>query len=593
VVVRIGRRTSNRPNQQPESSVVTKPRFAALGLLVVNAGAVAYLVLTALSARDDLETARRDLQLVRTELLAGNQQQADRDLIVADSAAAAAQRRTSGPLWAFAAAVPWLGSPVDTVRTLASSAHELTKSVLPQVASTVDAIAPSRLRIGPGAVDLAPLTAAAPTLAAADAHAVQIQHRVAGEGTWLGVADRARRQMLTLLTQLRTQLDDGTAAATVLPPMLGADGPRTYLLVFENDAEARGLGGLPGGYALLHADAGKLTFTRFGSDADIPINKGADIGPNFGGPYEQYGAAQDFRNSDFSPHFPYVAQIWMAHVRKLIGKSFDGAITADPTALSYLLKVTGPAKASDGTPVSADNVVTLTESAAYARFRDGKARKAFFVDVAKAAADRIVHTPGRQTRALVTALGRSVGERRLLVWSAHSDEEARLAALPIGGLLPKTTGPFTALAVDNAAGGKLDFYLGRALSYVPTGCDRKSRHVTVTVTLHNGAPPRGLPPYVLIRSDHPKVPGSDHVFAFVYASQGARVTGATVDGHPADAATAHELGYLVASFDVDLRPGQTTTAVLHLDEPRNPGPVATFVQPLVLPLQQAITQPTC
>ncbi len=51
--------------------------------------------------------------------------------------------------------------------------------------------------------------------------------------------------------------------------MLGAQGTRRYMMAFENNAEARGLGGLPGAYAILRADHGKVSFERFGTDNDF------------------------------------------------------------------------------------------------------------------------------------------------------------------------------------------------------------------------------------------------------------------------------------------------------------------------------------
>ena len=48
----------------------------------------------------------------------------------------------------------------------------------------------------------------------------------------------------------------------LVPPMVGASGPRDYLVVFENNAEIRATGGLPGSWALVHADDGLLTMRR-------------------------------------------------------------------------------------------------------------------------------------------------------------------------------------------------------------------------------------------------------------------------------------------------------------------------------------------
>ena len=53
----------------------------------------------------------------------------------------------------------------------------------------------------------------------------------------------------------------------------------------------------------------------------------------------------------------------------------------DPTALSYLLAVTGPAELPDGTQASAANVVALTESTTYETFAtDDSGRRDYLLD---------------------------------------------------------------------------------------------------------------------------------------------------------------------------------------------------------------------
>ena len=51
--------------------------------------------------------------------------------------------------------------------------------------------------------------------------------------------------------------------------MLGADGPRTYLLLFTTPSESRGLGGFVGSYAELTADDGQLALGAFGRAQDL------------------------------------------------------------------------------------------------------------------------------------------------------------------------------------------------------------------------------------------------------------------------------------------------------------------------------------
>src|SRR6202012_4546893 len=58
-------------------------------------------------------------------------------------------------------------------------------------------------------------------------------------------------------------------AARLLPSMLGADGPRNYLLLFQNTAELRATGGVPGALALLHTDGGRVTLAAQTSAAEF------------------------------------------------------------------------------------------------------------------------------------------------------------------------------------------------------------------------------------------------------------------------------------------------------------------------------------
>src|SRR4051794_38702876 len=341
-----------------------------LGAAIIVVALGGYLGATALKARQQLLAARADVSALKAHVLSGNNTAAQRDLSLARSSSSSAHRLTGGPVWAVAAAVPWAGGPFNTLRTVASTAHDVTRGLLPDIIATAGVLSPDKLRLAGDKLDLAALSSAAPRLdrASTEADAADRRLRRDTRGTWLGAADRGRAQFLTLLDGLRGTLTNAAAASRLMPPMLGADGPRNYLLAFENDAEARGLGGLSGAYAILHADHGRMTFSRFGNDSDLDKPVRVDLGAAFTNRYVPLGAEDLFVNSDLSPHFPYAAKIWMAMWKQRTGQSLDGALATDPAALSYLLGAAGPTTAADGTVVSAENVVRLTESEAYQRF---------------------------------------------------------------------------------------------------------------------------------------------------------------------------------------------------------------------------------
>src|SRR3954449_6005367 len=86
---------------------------------VVGVAGMLYLAVTALLARGELTNAKSALSIVKSRLLAGDEAGARAQLVTADADADAAARRTSGVAWRAAAAVPWLGAPLDTVRGIA------------------------------------------------------------------------------------------------------------------------------------------------------------------------------------------------------------------------------------------------------------------------------------------------------------------------------------------------------------------------------------------------------------------------------------------------------------------------------------------
>src|SRR4051794_35926751 len=119
--------------------------LAAVALVVITG--IGYLAVTALLARRELTNAKSALSVVKSRLLAGDQAGARAQLATADRDADAAARHTSGVVWRAAAAVPWLGAPLETVRGIALTAHDLTTATLPQVVGVASALSPDRLRV--------------------------------------------------------------------------------------------------------------------------------------------------------------------------------------------------------------------------------------------------------------------------------------------------------------------------------------------------------------------------------------------------------------------------------------------------------------
>ena len=145
-------------------------------------------------------------------------------------------------------------------------------------------------------------------------------------------------QFRAVVADLAATVHGAALAAQLLPPMLGADGPRSYLLAFQNPAEARGTGGLVGGYGVLTRRQRAAVGQTLGTDSDLTGLTGCrpTLGPDYVALWGQDPAL--WVNSNESPHFPYGAQIWLDAWRAQHGQRLDGVLALDPEVLSYLLR---------------------------------------------------------------------------------------------------------------------------------------------------------------------------------------------------------------------------------------------------------------
>jgi hypothetical protein len=563
---------------------------------------IIWIGITAILARQQAVNLDNRLQQVRLLLAEGRLAEAQDMAKPIPAIAAREHALTSGPAWWFAAHLPLVGDPFEVLRGTTAASDQVGKA-MPDLMQVVSDLNPATLRISGDAIRLEPIIRAGPPLHDAariiDAGAKSVD--ALPRHTWLGPVDRGRSTIAKDLDLIRGYVDAAARVTDVLPSMLGRDRPQTYFIGLQNEAELRGTGGLPGAFAIARAYHGTLRFLRFESDnALLPPGKNHLIptGLSFGRGYESaYGPSlptSTFVDSNVSPNFPYAARIWQAMWRITSGQQVDGVLALDPTVLSYFLNATGPARLRNGTTIDAGNVVPLTERDEYAMFSDNFKRKQFVVSILKAASLKLTSGAG-SALAILHAASRAGNEQRLLAWSSDPRIEKVLEASHFAGAIPRDNRPFSALIVNNAAAGKLDFYLTRSVTYERTGCG-STRDVLVTIKLSNNAPASGLPSYVVSRLDRPPPgakPGDNHALVDLYAPPGAELQSVTLDGQLSVASVEYDVGHPIFRFDLELPRGTTRTIAVHLRESAGVGQPEIWRQPGVTPLAVQVYNQPC
>src|SRR3954454_13096088 len=230
----------------------------------------------ALGARTALKGTAANLETFRGQLAAGDLDGARASLADAQRDARDARDHTDGPGWWLTGHLPQIGPNVRAVQSVSAISERLTWSVLPDVVTAAEVLDPRSLRPKNGRIDLAPIERSQPAVVRASSRLHDQAEAVQAIDT-SGLAP----QIAGPIDDLRTKIDHAdeladraSRAVRLLPPMLGADGPRRYLFMFQNNAEIRSTGGIPGAFATMVARDGKLSlgsqgdsgrFGRFGT----------------------------------------------------------------------------------------------------------------------------------------------------------------------------------------------------------------------------------------------------------------------------------------------------------------------------------------
>jgi hypothetical protein len=570
-------------------------------VLLVLFGLCGWVAVGAFQAKSSLEQARSSAQDAKDSLLEADTKAAANSAGDALMSARAARDATHSLAWNIVAGVPWLGSPFRTGQQITDVVLGLASGVLQPAADVGVTISPDKL-YKDGRVDVGLLRSQEPQLSALATEATRLNAEAGAitEPRYVSLMSDARSQLQGQISDLTSILQNTALAARVVPSMMGADGPRTYFMAFQTNAETRGTGGLLGGFGILKFADGAPSVDSLASNVDLenavaPVDLGLEYD-------QQYGFADpftDFRNSNLSPHFPYAAQIWKTMWAVQTGTEVDGVIAIDPVALSYILGAVGPVTMPDGEVISKENVVELTESTAYVRYpTDQMARKQYLQDIANAVVTKITGKV-KSSRQLLDALGRSVSERRIAIWSAVPDEQKILEETALAHVIPDNAAPFAAVVFNNLAGNKLDYYLKSQIEYAADKCSGETRASTVTVKLTNAVPDKPLPEYVVgVGGLAPEVPievpkGTNITSVRLFATKGAQLSAAILNGERVPAIVSTERGHPVFEVQVIIPPGQSADISYQLSEPTAPGKPQMPSQPLVSTIVPKVSVPEC
>jgi hypothetical protein len=333
----------------------------------------------------------------------------------------------------------------------------------------------------------------------------------------------------------------GIAAINVAPALLGSDGTKTYLMLIQNQDELRPTGGFLSAAGLLTIDRGDILSMNIQDSYAV----GDYVIPEVPGPLAKYMAAEGlvFRDSNWSPDFPTSAQL---AIRLYQGDhpeaQIDGVIALDQSAISILLKATGPIVV-EGVPelISSDNLISYMRSAWSTEPEQGVNyewwlhRKDFIQNMAGGLIKQLAGAPWA---AIGQAGTQALRERHIQVWLKDESAAKILADQGWDGAIkPPPAGDFLFVDEANVGFNKVNAAIQKQIDYAVDLTNLSNP--TANVRVINFNPAKGQTPCV-----HDPNYGSGQYeelinrcywnYIRVYALGTARLTNASLHDIPAD-----------------------------------------------------------
>ncbi|GAA4777279.1 DUF4012 domain-containing protein [Microbacterium gilvum] len=531
--------------------------------------AVVWLGARALIVKSELEAAQRVVNHIQD----GGTLPVSVPILGEHAAAAAAV--SVDPVWRLAEFVPWAGENLRGVRLAAEALDVVTNKIgtpaLEEMAKDTDESIIARVL---------------PLLEDSTDDVVRIADGIAA------VKDSGALipQVQTGVNLVDSVMQVAAPAFEYGPELLGANGARNYLLVFQNNAESVGLGGSAASQTLMTADSGNLAIANQASSADyqefVPVD--ADVDQSAIDLYSDY-LVHHINTSSSRPDFPTMADIvtrfWQ---RDIADDTIDGVASIDPIALGYILEATGPITLTTGDVMDSGNAAQLLLSDVYSRwnsYEDPAVVDDFFASVAEQVFAK-VSTGDFDIQSMLWAINHGIEGGNILFHSSHDEVQTQIAGERVAGILPKDNVDQTTVGVffrDESA-SKIDYYMKSNVDATQT-CTAEGSTVQVTTTLHLDITQEAadaLPDYVK-SGNLDWGPTTFRTQVYVYGPPGTTVESVSVEGDEVALKRDDvvDLDRPVAWFETYLNPSELATVTATFSGEGDFGPLALRTTPMV------------
>ena len=274
----------------------------------------------------------------------------------------------------------------------------------------------------------------------------------------------------------------------IFTDILGGNGPRKYLFLFQNNQEMRATGGFIGSYGVIDIFNGRINkfFIDgiFNPDGQLREKVVPPV------PIQKISAAWSLHDSNWFPDFPVSAEKAIWFYEKTGGPTVDGIITMTPNVMKKLLEVSGPIDMPEyGVVIDKDNFLEKVQNEVEVEYdKELNQPKKILADLAPKILD-VIFNSKKISSAVKTLdiLMESLNEKQILLYSRNYEVEKKISEESWSGEVLSTDKDYLSVINSNINGFKTDGVVDEKIEHQTEIKSDGSIIDSVTITRkHNG-----------------------------------------------------------------------------------------------------------
>jgi hypothetical protein len=290
------------------------------------------------------------------------------------------------------------------------------------------------------------------------------------------------------LPDLRSALELFLNNTHILTDLLGGNGPRKYLFLFQNNSEMRATGGFIGSYGLLDIANGHIKNFFIDGIFNPDGQLRERIVPPL--PIQKISANWSMHDSNWFADFPTSAKKAIYFYEKTGGPTADGVITLTPTIMQKLLEITGPIEMSAyNVTLDSQNFIELTQYKVEVDYdkQENKPKK-ILSDLAPMILEKLLSSNDLTVVSkTLQAFLDGLKEKHILFYSENNELQNMIAKQGWSGEIIATNKDYISVINTNVNGYKTDAIVDESIEHQASIQEDGSIIDTVTITRkHNG-----------------------------------------------------------------------------------------------------------